>query len=95
MEIVDEINAAIVSENPEDFSEEEQAEYVHNGPSVDTSNMTYEEMEWNIGEQVIVKASIELAPKTDRTIYVDLWYTNIYNLFLSSTWMDIDIIAEM
>ena len=48
MEIVDEINAAIVSENPEDFSEEEKAEYV--GPEVDTSNMTYEEMEWNIGQ---------------------------------------------
>jgi len=32
---------------------------------------------------VIIKATIELAAKTSSKIYVDLWYTNIYELYLS------------
>jgi len=92
-DIVAEINSEIVAENPEDFTDEERDEYAID--QVDTSNMTYDEVEWTSGQKVVIKASIELAPKTDGTIYVDLWYTNIYNLFLSSTWMDIDVIATM
>ena len=45
--------------------------------------MTQDEIEWNTGDKVIIKAELELAPKTRGKIYVDLWYTNIYELFLS------------